>query len=269
MNPKSIQSVLQDALEDTIPASKIHLWPAVKANLVAGKFQAHQQGEKMITTRTQRMPKLALAIIIILALFVILLVTPQGRSFAQSILQLFTRAESTAFPLEDSQIAASAPDPSAPTAMPPSPLISVAEAEAQVGFSAAELPYIPDGFEYLGARLYGKNINIEYETRDKGGHLIIQQSQEGFYQSGWDQVPADAVAQVKIGEVDGEFVQGTFVRYPGETSATWNPDAAILRLRWEKDGVWFEITKYGNAEAIRYLDHSGMIEIAESLIYKP
>jgi len=269
MDQKRIQSALQDALEEKMPASRINLWPAVRANLVAGKPQSEQQGEKMNTIKMRPVPRIAFALVIIVALVAITLLTPQGRTFAQSILQLFSRAESTSFPLQSSQIAASEPESSAPTAMAPAPLTSVAEAEAQAGFSAAELPYIPEGFNYLGARLYGKTINIEYETPDKGGHLHIQQSQSGYLQSEWDQVPSDSVVDVQIGELDGEFAQGIFVVYPGETSARWNPDAAILRLRWEKDGIWFEITKSGDVEAIEYLDQATLIKIAESLVYKP
>jgi hypothetical protein len=148
-------------------------------------------------------------------------------------------------------------------------LISVAEAEAQLGFEIAELPFVPDGLNYLGVRIYGNTVNIEYETPDQGGHLSIQQSQEGFYQSEWDQVPAEAIIPVKIGKLDGEFVQGTFVVYPGKTSATWNPDMAMLRLRWEQDDIRFEIAKYGNVEAIEYLDQEGLIKLAESLTLTP
>ncbi|HLF91267.1 MAG TPA: hypothetical protein VI451_20145, partial [Anaerolineales bacterium] len=153
-----------------------------------------------------------------------------------------------------------------PTAEPPSPLIRVSEAEARAGFDAAELSFVPEGFNFLGARLYGNTINIEYETSDQGGHLNITQSQEGYYQSDWDSVPAEFIAPVKIGELDGEFVQGTFVVFAGDTSATWNPEAPILRLRWEKDGVYFEITKFGDVEAIEYLDQDGLVALAEDLM---
>jgi hypothetical protein len=117
--------------------------------------------------------------------------------------------------------------------------------------------------------LYGDAVSIEYQTQGYDGHLIIKQSQQGFVQSDWDKVPAKAVVPVKIGELDGEFTHGTFVVYAGETAGTWNPDASILRLRWVQDGVWFEMTKYGNAEAIAYLDQAGLIELAESLAIKP
>jgi hypothetical protein len=43
----------------------------------------------------------------------------------------------------------------------------------------------------------------------------------------------------------------------------------MLRLRWVKDGVWFEMVKSGNVHVIEYLDQAGMIELAESLAVQP
>jgi hypothetical protein len=150
------------------------------------------------------------------------------------------------------------------------PLITiVSDAERLAGFDAAELPSTPKGFTFLGARLYGKAISLEYAAEGGGGNLIIMQSQDGYVQSDWDKVPVDEVVPVKIGELDGEFAQGTFVVYPNETSGTWNPNAANLRLRWVKNGSWFEMTKFGNVESIEYLDRTGMIELAENMVYKP
>ena len=269
MDEKEIQSILQDVLEEEIPASQIQLWPAVKANLLAGKRQTRFQGEKMNTTKIFRRPRFAIAILLIVVLLAIVLMTPPGRSFAQSVLQFFMPAESTSFPVPSSQMVESEPDPAAPTALPPSPLVSVAEAEAQVGFDLAELPYVPEGFEYLGARLYGNAVNIEYDAKGGGGHLVIQQSRDGYNQSDWEKVPEDAISSVNIGELDGAYVQGIFVVYPGETSATWNPDAPVLRLRWMDDGTWFEITKHGDVEVIEYLDQTALIKLAESLSVQP
>jgi hypothetical protein len=269
MDDKEIQSVLQDVLEEEIPASQIHLWPAVKANLLAGKRQTRFQGEKMNTTKKLRMPRFAIAILLIVVLLGIILMTPPGRSFAQSVLQFFMPADSTSFPLSSSPIVESESDPAAPTALPPSALISVAEAEAQVGFDVAELPSVPEGFDYLGARLYGHAVNIEYDAKGGGGHLVIQQSKDGYNQSDWDKVPADAIIPVEIDGLKGAYVQGIFVVYPGETAATWNGDAPVLRLRWVDDGTWFEITKYGDVEVIEYLDQTALIKLAESLSVQP
>ena len=205
----------------------------------------------------------------IIALLAVAFLTPQGRAFAQSIIQFFTRTESTSFPLQPSQIAVDETEPAEPTAVPPVPLISVAEAEAQTGFNAAELPAVPKGFNFLGARLYGNAISIEYEAQGGGGSLTLIQSLDGYYQSEWDRVPADAIVPVKIGDLDGEFVRGTFVVYAGETSAKWNPDAPILRLCWMKVDIRFEMTKFGDVDSIKYLDQAGMITLAESLVYTP
>lgn len=267
MDRKDIQSILQDTLEEEIPSAEIGLWPAVKANLVAGK--TYQQGEKMKTTRSRRLSNAVYATLTVVILLTLALVTPQGRAFAQTILQFFTRTESTSFPLEPSRIVLEEPDPVAPTAAPPAPLLSIEEAEAQAGFDASELPAVPDGFIYLGARVYGDAISIEYEAQGGGGSLNLIQSGDGFIQSEWDRVPEDAILPVEIGEVDGEFVQGTFVVFAGETSATWNPGAPILRLRWMKNGTWFEMTKFGDVESIEYLDRAGMIALAESLVVTP
>ncbi len=259
-------SILKDVLEEEIPSSQVNLCPAAKAGLVAGKYQQNQQGEKMNTIKPRRIPRFALAILLFLTLLVVFSATPQGRSFAKSILELFTRAESTTIPLEDSRIVQVGPDETSPTAVPPAPLISVAEAEAQVGFDIAEVPHVPEGFDYLGARLYGNDVNIEYQTKDYG-HLLIKQSQEGFSESDWNRVPADDVVPVKIGELDGEIVQGTFLRYPGEATATWNPDASFTRMRWVDNGVWIEIVLHGDAH--KYLDMEGLIKLAESLTLQP
>jgi hypothetical protein len=265
MDTKKLKSILEAALEDQIPSSEIDLLPALRTRLVARNIR--QQGETMNGLRNK---KLVISAVTVIALLVMAFITPQGRAFAQSLLHLFRRAESDALPLQPWQIAPQEDVEIDSTAMPPMPLIpQISEAERLAGFDAAELPSTPKGFVYLGARLYGKAISIEYEAQGGGGNLMIMQSREGYVQSEWDSVPAGEIVPVKIGELDGEFVEGTFVVYPGDETATWNPDAAILRLRWVKDGIWFEMAKFGDVESIEYLDQSGLIALAETMVYKP
>ena len=167
MDNREIRTVLQDALEKEIPSAQVDLWPAIRANLAAGQ-RSPEQGENMNRSRLYRIPRVAFAILAVVALLAVVLATPQGRALAQSALRFFTRAENITFPLRPSQVATGEPDRSAATALPPAPLISVAEAEAQAGFDVAELPSVPDGLNYLGVRLYGKVVSIEYETQGKG-----------------------------------------------------------------------------------------------------
>lgn len=218
----------------------------------------------MNSTNPRRIIRVALATVSVFALLAVAFISPQGRAFAQSILQFFTRAESNSFPVEVIE-----PNPLELTAEPPASLITVMEAELRAGFDVAELPFVPDGFKYLGARMYGNAVSLEYEAQGGGGNLILMQSKDGFIQSDWDKVPAEAVVPVKIGDVDGEFAQGTFVVMAGESSATWNSSAPILRLRWSKDGIWFDLTKYGDVEVIEYLDQQGLIELANRITTNP
>jgi hypothetical protein len=262
MDKREIRAVLHSALEKEVPAAQIELWPAVKAELRSQELQRRGKGDE----KMYRVPRFALLIALVLTVFAMTLATPQGRAFAQNALALFQRVDETTVPLAPSQAVEGRSYGAIPTAVPPAPLISIAEAEAQAGFDIAALPEAPNGLTFLGARIYGNVVHLEYETEGHEGHLMIQQSQTGFLQSDWDSVPADAISQVRVGDVDAELVAGTFVMYAGETTAQWNPDAPILRLRWHTNGVWFAITKSGEAKAIEYLDQEALVEIGEKLV---
>jgi len=268
MEKKDIKSVLQNAVEQEIPASQIDLWPGVKERLAAGKHPFVRQGEKMKSNPARRLQRVAFTMLTIVVLMAIALITPQGRAFAQDILKFFKRADSNVMPLSPDQIVPSEESASVPTAAPPAPLMTISDAYQVVNFGFW-VPELPEGFELLGARASATSISLEYEAQGGGGALIINESSHGFIESEWDRAPAEAISQVRIGDIDAELVQGTFVVYPGETVARWNPDAAILRLRWTFDGLWFEMTKLGNVESIEYLNRDAMLELAERMIKGP
>ena len=102
MDDKNIRSILQDVLEEKIPSAQVRLWPAVKASLVAGKHRLSQQGEKMNSTKSQRMPRAVFISMLIMGLLTLALITPQGQAFAQSILQFFIRSETDDLPVPTS-----------------------------------------------------------------------------------------------------------------------------------------------------------------------
>jgi len=236
MDNKHIQSILQNALEEEVPSSQVDLWKDVKASLVAGN--TIQQGEKMNTAQPRRISRVVLATLMVIVLLALAFVTPQGRAFAQNVLQFFNRAQSKELPLPAGQVAAPEDAQSMPTAQPPAPLVSVADAEKTSGFDAKVLPATPKGFEFAGAMAINGGISIQYQAQGNGGQLVINESTNGFMQSDWDQAPEDAITQVMVGDLDAEVVQGAYVVYPNETTAKWNPDAPILRLRWIEAGVW-------------------------------
>ena len=100
MDKKNIQSILRDALEEEIPSEEIKLWPAVKADLVAGQ----QQGEKMNLAKLSLLSKATIAALVIIALLTAVFLTPPGRVFAQTFFQFFTRTESKERPLLSEQV---------------------------------------------------------------------------------------------------------------------------------------------------------------------
>ncbi|HRQ40868.1 MAG TPA: hypothetical protein PLD25_23385 [Chloroflexota bacterium] len=266
MNDKEIHSILQEAVEEEIPSGQINLWTAVKADLVAGKQNAFQQGDNMNTINTRQArhwPRAALALMVVAVLLALAAVTPQGRTFAQNFWQFFNRAESDTMPLPATQVITQS-DPAVATAVPPAPLVSIIEASAQAGFPVAALPATQTDFVLQGARVYGGAVHVEYEARGGDGYLIISQSRDGYLQSDWDQAPAEAATPVQIGELPGEFVAGTFVVYAGDSSATWNADAPILRLRWVQDGVWMQMQRYEDNRSSN--DSAGLVALAESLV---
>ena len=266
MDRKNIQSILKDAVEHEVPSSTIDLLSNVKERLVAG---TNQQGEKMNPTNSRRMSRVALAGLAVLAFVAAAFITPQGRAFAQSILQFFRRSESNVLPLPTELIVLT-PAEGEPTALPPSPMMSVEEAERLAGFDAQELPVVPDGLDYLGAMATPGSISIQYEVRGGGTALVINESPNGFVQSEWDQAPAEATSQVLVGDVDGEIVKGMYVVYPNDPGAArWNSDAPVLRLRWIKDGIYFEMAKFGGVEAVAYLDQDALVALAASMTNDP
>ena len=103
MDNKKIQSVIHDAVEEKIPASEIDLWQTVKASLV----EKHtQQGVEMNPTKVRSL-RPATAILAIVALVAIVLITPQGRAFAQELLGYFTLVPERTLPPMPTPIPAS------------------------------------------------------------------------------------------------------------------------------------------------------------------
>jgi hypothetical protein len=263
MNDNQVKALLQNMLEDEVPAEQIQLWPEVRASLVAGRKFIRKQGVEMYKPIIRKM---ALAVLAALVLVSGGFATPQGRAVAQGLLELFRRADGRSMIVPAWQTASPEAVEGAPTAQPPAPLTSIAEAEAVAGFKAAEFSSAPAGLQFLGARLYGNAISLEYGAPE-GGSLILMQSREGFLESDWNRVPSADIVPVRIGDVEGEFTQGTFVLLPGATSATWNSDAPILRLRWQKGGIWYEMTWFAQGGAMGSLDQTALTSLAQGLDY--
>lgn len=294
MDNKAIQSILQNALEEEIPSSQIQLWPTVRASLVAGGNISFRQAEKMII-KPQRIFRMALVILTIIALLTLAFLTPQGRAFAKRLFLFFTVTEEKSFPIPTEQMFSIPPTgTSAPTHVLPlqpveltvtatATLESPAQAcisqesqsgyacqiktvEAQAGFDARELPQDPKGLKFSQAQFNPKTKEIDMEFVTDGGALYLNQGLGEFpATSKWGEVPADQIKQVRVNGQYAELVSGMFVVYPNTSKAIWQPGGQIS-LHWKEGERWFSLEKMGDPYPIEWLAENEMIKLAESLI---
>jgi len=285
MDNKNIQSILQDALEEKVPSSQVELWPAVKASLVAGIHPLVQQGEKMNTIKSRRMARVAFAILTIVTLLALVFITPQGRAFAQSILQFFVRSESDAIPVPTSEpvnwVDLTPGVPSATKTPQPamaisandcgdygSPICTVEQIRSKVDFTVKEPANIPEGLYFIGATGGPDNIYLLYYYENQSGSLSITVKRwAGAPSPQTDLIGASAkVEEVHIGGLTGEYFKGIFVSESEGNVATWDPNFGIETLRWVDDGISYTMD-YSYPPTS--LGKEGMAALAESMTTEP
>lgn len=293
MDSKNIKSILQDVLEDEMPAAEIDLLPAVQSCLVAGKKSSLRQGGKM---NQIRMKNLVYSGIAFIALLVFTLVTPQGHAFAQKMFQFFAITDAKSFPLptemvfpvpetptpppaqllplEPVQVSQSTPSATAATSCSSSTsqatyFCQIKAAEVQAGFDAREFPYDPKGLKFSTADFIPETgeIRMEFEVITGGGYMYLRQGIADFpvRTDPWGKAPSDTVEQVSVNGQYAEIVSGTFVVYPNATSAVWEPGGQ-LSLAWRDGSRWFALEKLGDPYPIEWITKDELINLAESLV---
>ena len=122
----------------------------------------------------------------------------------------------------------------------------VTQAAAAAGFQPMQFASTPKGYEFNLAYYLPGQTAIWYSN--EAGELGLMQSGENFTSretSPWFSVPGEAIQQVTVGGQPAEYVNGAFQTLPGDDHATWMPDSGQIRLRWQQDGSYFEIVKWG------------------------
>ena len=211
----------------------------------------------------RRVINAALAATLILSLFAV--ATPQGRAFAQDVLQIFTRASGNSFPLQPGPKETPGPESDKVNAL--MMFGSMGEAEAAIGFDAVEFPVELQGYVFRNIETNPalRILIMRYDAVGGGGELSFAQSLSSFASNAWSEVPPTAIEKVVVGDKDGEYAQGMFVVLPGADSATWQADAPVFRLRWKDGDRWFSLEKMGDVYPTEWLDKQSMIALAESL----
>ncbi|MPM30254.1 hypothetical protein SDC9_76802 [bioreactor metagenome] len=286
MNKQKIRTTLQQTAEALAPASKIDLWPALKAKISLSRSR-QMEGLKM---KKNFSPKWAfkptyaitLAVIFVVAVFAL----PQGRAFAQQIWHFFSQGDSNMMPgitpsTRDwvEQTPGVAAETVTPEALPAitemtfagdcgasnEAQCSVDQIRAKVDFSVLALPQIPAGMAFVGANGKPGLVTLTYMPYDQRSSLVIQE--EAFDPAAAPlaaQVGADAeIKQVKVGDLDGEYVKGS---YNGNYDVpVWDSSIDLQTVRWVQGETLITVYLAGAADSMGMED---LINLSASLTEK-
>jgi hypothetical protein len=264
-----IQSILDDALEQEIPSTQIRLWPAIKTYLVAGNHPFVQQGEKM--NPLKRLQRATFIVVMVVFLLALAFITPQGRAFAQSVLQFFTRTESDTCYSPPSDLTFEDTTPfHAECGTSIHPTCSVEQVRSKVDFEVKELGILPEGIYFEGATGGPDFIELAYLHEDPdrlGGELSVGVEATGRPSSIGTGIVAKSanVEQVLIGDLPGEYYTGILFQ-DEQGNVTWQPDDPMATLRWEDGGSTYTLFYYST----RYpLTKEDLVRLAESMTLEP
>jgi hypothetical protein len=230
-----------------------------------------------------------------------LLLSPQGRAWAQELFHFFSRINAQAVEIPESQskwlvesanisydlplvplfIPTVSPEMAAlPGCATPEEAQSyrcrVALAESQLGFDLKELPATPENwkFDFLYFDAASKQAMISYivdqNSPASGSFLLTQVVGDfptEFANTPWEVVPADKVEPVKVAGHDGEYVKGSFGT-PADKSLAWS-DSYIHRLAWSDGARWYGMTLYPGPTSPDLMSRDQLVDLAERLVDSP
>jgi len=268
MNDKRIQSILQDAVNEALPASQIDIWKKVKASLVTGNQIPLQQGAKMNTSKLRQ--RLVVAVFTVIGMVAAAFATPQGRAFAQDFIsQFFTRTESDTFYMEPSDLTFEDTTPfHEQCGIPIFPTCSVEQVRGMVDFEIQEIGAIPDMMLYVGATGGPDYIELKYgyEDRRDGNLSVIVEAIDRPSMIGTGIAAKSAPIQAaQIGDLPGEYYTGVLFQ-DDQGNVAWNPNDPTATLRWEDNGSTYTLTYYSTTIP---LTKDELIAIAESMTLGP
>jgi hypothetical protein len=259
MNEKNIKTLLHNTAEEEIPSAEVSLWPSIKQHLVEKGGSLNRQ-----PTHVRRLRAVAYATLVVLVGIIAGLATPQGRSLAQEILQFFTRSDSDTLPVQSWQLT---PLPEITTPDPGdinNATLSVSEVEGQLGYDVLEPSWLPEVLTFAGANLEPEQQIAKLFYRYEETNGLVLSEQPGQIANECElcgSVGASAyVETVQIGNTTGEYVEGVWTLT--EEGPVWVSDPYLKRLRWQANGMAFELLYMGPPDSLSRVD---LITIAESL----
>lgn len=204
----------------------------------------------------------------IVMLLALAFISPQGRAFAQDVLQFFTRTESDTYYSEPSDITFEETTPfHAECGTSIHPTCSVEYVRSKVDFKVKELALLPEGMYFEGATGGPDWIEMAYLHTDRdrlGGELSVgvEPTDKAI---AWPVAPSANVEQVQIGDLQGEYHTGILLQ-DEYGNVTWQPNHPTSILRWEDGDNTYTLVYTSR----RYpLTKEDLVRLAESMTLEP
>ena len=279
-----LKVILDQLAEEAIPSQKIDLWSTLKVQLGEETKQIPQPGSSSHRRLQKQRFRLATAIILtVIILLAVFFATPQGRVLAQGFFHFINRISADTFPAPTDvplNWVNQTPGVIPPTLTPwpgpafvsdcgpyPSPTCSIAQIRSKVNFTVKEFGTLPDGMYFSGATGGPDKVYLLYDTGAHRGAIFLWQSPWTGSSDHQFQVGSSAVVEtVKIGNLTGEYVKGSFGYFAGQPTVKWDPNADSQTLAWVDNGVYIEMQSV--ASAMPY-ERDQFVTLAESLTIEP
>ncbi len=220
------------------------------------------------------------ALVGLLALTLFTAITPQGRAFAQGILQFFARTESDTRPIPTLALAS---DPAVPSQAPVSPIIETRlpfedtcgdiysahcgmdEIRALVNFPVKGLEETAQGLVFSGATGGPEQVILLYQGESVNGLLLVFAEPADAA----NPLPVAASAEVEVVSINGlpgEYVQGAWYSIGGvNEGVSWTTESFAKTLRWDDDAVRYTMTFRAAKDTGVHLEKSDLLYMAERM----
>jgi hypothetical protein len=297
MNKKHMKLILEAIANQIAPEEKINLWPSIENKLLMD--HAYENKELSIRDKSYRInhksllrQSLVLTIILMTLVSVAIFFTStQGKVIGQNLVQFFTKSEVNLIALPKSTSTPLVSEPTEFTAV--SPLVvetkvsaekvatpdpkSILDAKKQIAEVQELVEYNLEVPDWIPVNLIFSGASIE---EGDGNQIVrifysINDSDQDYYTNGLvlrqqlipvtgncelcTIVGADAfIQEVSISGSYGEYVEGVW-KYT-EKGIVWEPDPYLKRLRWQNEGMAFELLFMGPPEMFLVDD---LVKIAE------
>jgi hypothetical protein len=269
MNHILDEKQLEEMLENSVPAQTGRL----EQRLAHAPWTPHAAARRRLINAT---------VFAVLAAALFVAVTPQGHTFAQSILQFFVRTESDTRPVPTlvSVISVTGtPEYQTSHAFPETrlpfeetcgdllhPRCSLGEIRAMVAFPVKGLQATVDGLTFEGATGGPEQVMLVYTGEHVNGGLTIAQEPASASSQQSQQVAASAAVEtVSINGAAGEYVQGSWYSIDAKDGVSWTADPFVQTLRWEADSVLYSMVFRAGKDTGSKLDKDDLLYLAEQL----